>query len=63
MNPLLLKKIDGQQVIIDLERVITIEQLPNIEHVRLSIAAGNGVLTFTVTETIADIIQAIQGGD
>lgn len=62
MTPLLLTKIDGKQVVIDLGRVITFEELSE-DKVRLSIDAGNGVLTFTVTETMAALIRAIAGAD
>jgi hypothetical protein len=58
MNPLLLTKIDGKQVVIDIDRVITFEELPN-DQVRVSLAAGNGVLTFTVVETMAAVVKAI----
>jgi hypothetical protein len=60
MNPLLLKKIDGKQVLIDLERVITFEEQSD-ERVRITLAAGNGVLTFTVVETLAAVVEAISG--
>jgi len=47
-------------VLIDLARVITFEE--NADHVRVTIAAGNGVLTFMISETMAAVIQAIAGG-
>lgn len=62
MNPLLLNKVDGKQVVIDLARVITFEEMAD-NKVRVSVSAGNGVLTFMVTETMAAVISAISGGD
>jgi hypothetical protein len=62
MNPLLLNKTDGKQLVIDLERVISFEQLQD-DHVRINLTAGNGMVTFIVIETMAAVIQAISGGE
>jgi len=61
MNPILLKKTDGHQLLVDLERVVAIEELAN-DTVRVNVVAGNGMLTFVVTETMAAVIAAISGG-
>jgi len=58
MNPLLLTKADGLQVLIDAERLIAVEELGS-GGIRVSVAAGNSVMTFTVAETMANIIKAV----
>jgi len=59
MNPLLLVKLDGRKIIIDLDRIISIEESEEADVTVVTIASQDKNIVVHVRESIEQIVQAI----
>jgi hypothetical protein len=59
MNPLLLVKLDGRKIIIDLNRVISFEESEEADVTIVTVASEEENIVYHVRELVDQIIQAI----
>jgi uncharacterized protein YlzI (FlbEa/FlbD family) len=59
VNPLLLVKLDGRKIILDLDRIISIEESEEADVTVVTIASQDKNIVVHVRESVEQIVQAI----